>query len=77
MSLYETGTKLTDGDEFYSGQDPDTIKFLGDYILPEMEAGSSARIKLQNWVGNHLLRDTTKLYPPPNFTKIISGVFTA
>ena len=67
LSLYETGTKLTDGDEFYSGQDPDTIKFLGDYILPEMEAGSSARIKLQNWVGNHLLRDTTKLYPPTEF----------
>lgn len=67
LSLWETGTELTDPDEYYSGQDPDTIKFLGEYILPELEAGTSAEVKLRNWVGEYLLRDTAKLNPPTEF----------
>ncbi len=67
LRLYETGTKLTDPDEYYSGQDPDTIRFLGEYLLPEMKAGTSAEVKLRNSVGEYLLRDTTKLYPPAEF----------
>ena len=61
IRLYETGTRLSDGDEFYSGQDPDTIRFLGEYDLPRMKVGELLRVKLDNSVGEHLLRDTTKL----------------
>jgi len=61
ICLYETGTRLSDGDEFYSGQDPDTIRFLGEYDLPRMKVGELLRVKLDNSVGEHLLRDTTKL----------------
>lgn len=61
IRLCETGTRLTDPDEYYSGQDPDTIRFLGEYFLPKMKAGESFRVKLDNSVGEYLLRDTTKL----------------
>lgn len=61
IRLCETGTKLSDGDEFYSGQDPDTIRFLGEYVLPRMKAGEYIRVKIDNSVGEYLLRDTTKL----------------
>lgn len=61
IRLCETGTLITDSTDFYSGQDPDTIMYLGEYRLPDLEAGSPAVVKLHNWVGEHLLRDTTKL----------------
>jgi len=61
IRLCETGTRLADGDEYYSGQDPDTIRFLGEYDLPRMKAGELLRVKLDNSVGEYLLRDTTKL----------------
>jgi len=61
IRLCETGTKLTDTAEYYAGQDPDTIKFLGEYVLPTMKAGTPLKVKLDNSVGEYLLRDTTKL----------------
>ncbi len=69
MYLCETGTEITDTTEFFSGQNPDTILFLGKYPLPDMEAGRAVSVKLQKWVGDHLLRDTTKFYPASEFYK--------
>ncbi len=69
LRLYETGTLLTDTTDFYSAQDPDTIKFLGEYQMPVLKADSTYSIKLHNWVGEHLLRDTTQLRPASNFYK--------
>jgi hypothetical protein len=69
LRLCETGTLLTDTTEFYSGQDPDTIMYLGEYELPVMRAGSFCTVKLHNWVGEHLLRDTTMFYPASEFYK--------
>lgn len=69
MRILETGTELTDSTVFYTGQDPDTIKYLGEYRLPRMKAGNAVSVKLFNWVGDHLMRDTTKFYPPTEFYK--------
>lgn len=67
IRLMETGTELTDTTDFYSGQDPDTINYLGEYRLPKLVAGKAATIKLHKWVGEHLMRDTTQFYPAPDF----------
>ncbi len=67
LRLYETGTLLTDSTDFFSAQDPDTIKFLGEYRLPDMKAGAMTTIKLQRWVGEYLLRDTAMFRPPAKF----------
>jgi len=69
IRICETGTLLTDTTEFYSAQDPDTIMYLGEYLLPEMTAGTYCTVKLFNWVGEHLLRDTTMFYPASEFYK--------
>ncbi len=69
MRLCETGKLITDTTEFYSAQDPDTIKFLGEYLLPIMRPGKMVVIKLHNWVGEHLLRDTTQFLPASKFYK--------
>jgi len=69
LRICETGTLLTDTTDFYSTQDPDTILCLGEYLLPVLNAGTDCTIKLDNWVGEHLIRDTTKLYPPTEFYK--------
>ncbi len=67
--LCETGTEITDTTDFYSGQNPDTILFLGKYKLPDMTAGKTVSLRLNKWVGEHLLRDTTKFYPASEFYK--------
>jgi hypothetical protein len=69
IQLYETGTLLTDTADFYSAQDPDTIKYLGEYLMPVLKADSTYSVRLHNWVGEHLLRDTTQLLPASNFYK--------
>ena len=78
IRLLESGTLITDSTDFYTGQDPDTITFLGEYRLPDLEAGSSAVIKLHNWVGEYLLRDTTMLLPPSRFyQEYFKGLYVA
>ncbi len=69
MRIYETGTVLTDTTDYYSAQDPDTINFLGQYLLPKLVANQSVVIKLDSWVGEYLMRDTTKFYPATDFYK--------
>ena len=69
IRLYETGTLLQDSVDYYSTQDPDTIKFLGDYLLPPLKADTSYRVPLAKWVGEYLFRDTSKFYPPTDFYK--------
>jgi hypothetical protein len=69
MRIYETGTVLTDTDDYYSAQNPDTINFLGQYLLPKLIANQSVSIKLDSWVGEYLMRDTTKFYPAADFYK--------
>ena len=69
IRLYETGTELTDTTDFYSAQDPDTITFLGEYLMPVLVADSSYTLKLDNYVGEYLLRDTTQFLPASNFYK--------
>jgi Domain of unknown function (DUF4270) len=69
LRLYETGTLLTDTTDFYSAQDPDTIKYLGEYQMPVLKADSTYSIRLHNWVGEHLLRDTAEFRPASNFYK--------
>jgi hypothetical protein len=69
ISLYETGTLLTDTTDFYSDQDPDTIKFLGEYLMPVLKADSTYSVRLSNSVGEYLLRDTTQFLPASNFYK--------
>jgi hypothetical protein len=63
MRICETGTLLTDTTDYYSAQDPDTINFLGQYLLPKLVANTAVAIKLDNWVGDYLMRDTTQFYP--------------
>jgi hypothetical protein len=76
LSLYETGTLLTDTTEFYSTQDPDTITSLGNYPLPVLTADSSYSVRLFNWVGEYLLRDTTKFLPATEFyTEFFKGLY--
>ncbi len=78
LRLYETGTLLTDTTDFRSSQDPDTIKFLGEYPLPALKAGSMAAIKLEQWVGEYMLRDTTKFNPPADFyNEFFKGLYVA
>jgi hypothetical protein len=69
LRIYETGTVLTDTTDYYSAQDPDTINFLGQYLLPKLVADQSVAIKLDSWVGDYLMRDTTKFYPAADFYK--------
>ena len=69
IRLYETGTELTDSTEFFTGQSPDTIKYLGDYRLPRVSAGTPVAIKLSNWVGEHIMRDTAMFSPASQFYK--------
>ena len=69
IRLYETGTQLLDSATYYSSQDPDTIKFLGEYLLPPLKADTTYRIKLYNWVGDYLFRDTSMFNPPDQFYK--------
>jgi hypothetical protein len=69
LLLYETGTELTDTTVFYSAQDPDTITYLGEYTMPVLMADSTYAVKLHNWVGEYLLRDTTEFLPASNFYK--------
>lgn len=76
LSLYETGTLLTDTTEFYSTQDPDTITSLGNYPLPVLTADSSYSVRLFNWVGEYLLRDTTMFLPATKFyTEFFKGLY--
>ena len=69
LRLYETGTTLLDSTDYYSTQDPDTIKFLGEYLLPPLKADTSYRVPLETWVGNYLFRDTSMFNPPTDFYK--------
>lgn len=69
IRIYETGTELTDPDIYYSGQDPDTIKFLGEYPMPVLKADSSYSVRIGNWVGEYLLRDTAMFRPASRFYK--------
>ncbi len=69
MRICETGTEITDTTDFYSGQDPDTINYLGEYLLPKLVADEAVAIKLHKWVGEYLMRDTTKFYPATEFYK--------
>jgi len=69
LRLYETGTELTDTTDFYSSQDPDTITFLGEYLMPVLMADSTYSVKLDNSVADYLLRDTTQFLPASNFYK--------
>lgn len=69
LRLYETGTRLLDSTDYFSTQEPDTIKFLGEYLLPPLKADTGYRVKLDNWVGDWLLRDTAKFNPPTDFYK--------
>jgi len=69
LRLYETGTTLTDTTDYYTAQDPDTIKYLGEYRMPVLKADSTYTIRLFNWVGEYLLRDTTQFRPASNFYK--------
>jgi hypothetical protein len=69
IRLCETGTELTDSTEFFTGQDPDTIKYLGEYRLPRVTAGTPVSIKLFKWVGEHILRDTAMFSPASQFYK--------
>jgi hypothetical protein len=69
IQLWETGTELTDTTDFYSSQDPDTITFLGEYLMPVLKADSTYAVKLDNSVGEYLLRDTTQFLPASNFYK--------
>ncbi len=69
MRICETGTLLTDTTDYYSAQDPDTINFLGQYLLPKLVANTAVAIKLDNWVGDYLMRDTTQFYPASDFYK--------
>jgi len=76
IRLYETGTLLTDTMDFYSGQDPDTIKFLGEYNMPVLKKDSVYSIKIPDWVGEYLLRDTTKFLPAAEFyTTFFKGLY--
>ena len=78
IRLCETGTLITDSTDFYTGQDPDTIMYLGEYRLPDLEAGSAAVVKLHNWVGEHLLRDTTMLLSGAKFyEEYFRGLYVA
>ena len=60
IRLYETGTLLTDTTDYYSNQDPDTIKFLGEYPMPVLVEDSTYSVTMPLWVGEYLLRDTTQ-----------------
>jgi len=76
IRLYETGTLLTDTTDYYSGQDPDTIKFLGEYPMPVLEKDSAYAVRLPDWVGEYLLRDTTKFLPASEFyTTFFKGLY--
>jgi hypothetical protein len=76
IRLYETGTLLTDTTDFYSTQDPDTIKFLGEYPMPVLEEDSAYAVDLPVWVGEYLLRDTTKFLPASDFyTTFFKGLY--
>lgn len=76
IRLYETGTLLTDTMDFYSGQDPDTINFLGEYPMPVLVKDSVYSIRLPDWVGEYLLRDTTKFLPASEFyTTFFKGLY--
>lgn len=69
IRLYETGTELTDPDVYYTGQDPDTIKFLGEYQMPVLKKDSAYSVRLDNSVAQHLLRDTAMFRPASKFYK--------
>lgn len=69
LRLYETGTELTDPDVYYTGQDPDTIHFLGEYPMPVLKADSLYSVRLDNSVAEYLLRDTAQFRPATNFYK--------
>ncbi len=69
LRLYETGTELTDPDVYYTGQDPDTITFLGEYPMPVLKADSLYSVRLDNSVAEYLLRDTAQFRPATNFYK--------
>jgi len=69
LRLYETGTELTDPDVYYAGQDPDTIKFLGEYPMPVLKADSTYSVRLDNSVAEYLFRDTAMFRPASNFYK--------
>ncbi|MCI0522482.1 MAG: DUF4270 domain-containing protein [Bacteroidales bacterium] len=78
LRLYETGTFLRDTVEYFSNQDPDTIKFLGEYPLPALKADSSYSIRLENWVAEYLLRDTSMFLPATEFyTDYFKGLYVA
>lgn len=69
IRLYETGTELTDPDVYYTGQDPDTINFLGEYPMPVLKADSSYSVKIDNSVAAYLFRDTAMFRPASKFYK--------
>jgi hypothetical protein len=76
IRLYETGTLLTDTTDYYSNQDPDTIKFLGEYPMPVLVEDSTYSVTMPLWVGEYLLRDTTQFLPASDFyTTFFKGLY--
>jgi hypothetical protein len=69
IRIYETGTVLTDPDVYYTGQDPDTIKFLGEYPMPILKKDSSYSVRIDNSVAQYLFRDTAMFRPASKFYK--------
>lgn len=69
IRLYETGTELTDPDVYYTGQNPDTIKFLGEYPMPVLKKDSAYSVRIDNWVAEYMFRDTAKFRPASRFYK--------
>ncbi|MCK7538148.1 MAG: hypothetical protein MZV63_47925 [Marinilabiliales bacterium] len=54
---------------YYTGQDPDTIKFLGEYPMPVLKTDSAYSVRLDNSVGEYLFRDTSMFTPASQFYK--------
>ncbi len=76
LRLYETGTLLTDSIKFFSNQDPDTIRFMGEYLLPKMEDGEPVFIRIDQLVGWDLMRDTSIFSRPTEFyTDFFKGLY--
>lgn len=69
IRIYETGTELTDPDVYYTGQAPDTIRFLGEYPMPVLKKDSSYSVRIDNEVAEYLFRDTAMFRPASRFYK--------
>lgn len=78
IEVYEISEYLYKDTIYYSNKPVQVLRDLGTFPLFGIEADTSLEIRVPDWIGYHLMRDTTKLFissTTPDFRDFFRGVY--